>query len=344
MWLIVVDRLQQYSFAVLQTFSEDKVMASIEYFGNVGQASRIAVPDLTFLLPETDARVARVSGVSFLAALCMAFWFSIMEFAIHEINFTVDTPELLQTTVSFEQKKDVQKEIKKDTPPKPSQKPGGRAKPSGRGNPRVLNSRGVLELLAARTANPNQTAYDLMNDQKFASDVDKVLQNVSGLQTTGQTVLSGRRGKASGGFNEASVQGGTGGISGLIGGLIGDGGGAISTTARGNVREPLLREIDMGSGAASRSAADIMRVVRGRTPGLRHIYTRYLKQKPGFSGKVTLTFTISPGGQVIKINIRSSTTGFGDFDREILSQVRRWSFKKIKSGNTTVTIPFTFSE
>jgi len=344
MWLIVVDRLQQYSFAVLQTFSEDKVMASIEYFGNVGKTGQFVVQDLRYLLPDTDERVARVSGISFMAALCLAFWFSILEFAVHEINFTTVDQPLLDATVHVEQKKDVEKKVKQDTPPKSSQKPGGRPKSSGRGNPRALNSRGVLELLATRTANPNQTAYDLMNDQKFANDVDKVLQNVSGLQTTGKTVLGGRRGKATGDFNEASVQGGSGGISGLIDGLIGDGGGAISTTARGNVREPSLREIDMAAGGGSRSAADIMRVVRGRTPGLRHIYTRYLKQKPGFSGKVTLTFTISPGGQIVKINIRSSTTDFSNFDREILTQVKRWTFKKIKSGNTTVTIPFTFSE
>ncbi|MCK9182551.1 MAG: TonB family protein [Fibrobacteraceae bacterium] len=87
-----------------------------------------------------------------------------------------------------------------------------------------------------------------------------------------------------------------------------------------------------------------MKVVRQRTPGLRHIYNKYLKLQPGFAGKVTLRFTIAPGGDIISISIASSTTGYGDFDSEVKNTVSRWTFSKVKSGNTTVTIPFTFSE
>ncbi len=87
-----------------------------------------------------------------------------------------------------------------------------------------------------------------------------------------------------------------------------------------------------------------MKVVRQRTPGLRHIYNKFLKKKPGFQGKVTLKFTIAPGGEVISISIVSSTTGYGEFDAQVKSAVSRWTFSKVKSGNTTVTIPFTFTE
>ena len=105
-----------------------------------------------------------------------------------------------------------------------------------------------------------------------------------------------------------------------------------------------MRDIDMGAGGGSRSAADIMKVVRQRTPGLRHIYNKCLKKKPGFQGKVTLRFTIAPGGEIISISTVSSTTGYSEFDNEIKNAVSRWTFSKVKSGNTTVTIPFTFSE
>ena len=87
-----------------------------------------------------------------------------------------------------------------------------------------------------------------------------------------------------------------------------------------------------------------MKVVRQRTPGLRHIYNKYLKKQPGFAGKVTLRFTIAPGGDIISISIASSTTGYGEFDNAVKNTVKRWTFSKVKSGNTTVTIPFTFSE
>ncbi|HPW94183.1 MAG TPA: AgmX/PglI C-terminal domain-containing protein, partial [Fibrobacteraceae bacterium] len=134
------------------------------------------------------------------------------------------------------------------------------------------------------------------------------------------------------------------GIGDGLAGLLGGGGGGIATKARGSIKTPSERDIDMGAGGGSRSAADIMKVVRQRTPGLRHIYNKSLKKKPGFAGKVTLRFTIAPGGEVISISIASSTTGFSEFDNDVKSAVSRWTFSKVKSGNTTVTIPFTFSE
>ena len=138
-------------------------------------------------------------------------------------------------------------------------------------------------------------------------------------------------------YNEGYAEGGSGGIG---GGLAG-----IATKApKGFIKTPSERDIDMGAGGGSRSAADIMKVVRLRTPGLHRIYNKFLEKKPGFQGKVTLKFTIAPGGEVISISIASSTTGFGEFDGEIKTAVSHWKFSKVKSGNTTVTIPFTFSE
>jgi len=69
-----------------------------------------------------------------------------------------------------------------------------------------------------------------------------------------------------------------------------------------------------------------------------------LKQKPGFNGKVTLKFTIAPSGDIISIDIVSSTTGYSEFDNAIKDMVSKWKWKAIKSGNTTPTIPFSFTE
>ena len=113
---------------------------------------------------------------------------------------------------------------------------------------------------------------------------------------------------------------------------------------KGNMKTPSMKEIDMGSGGGSRSASDIMKVVKQRTPGLRHIYNKHLKKVPGFEGKVTMRFTIAPGGEIISISLVSSTTGNAAFDSDIKNAISRWTFGTIKSGNTTVTIPFTFTE
>ena len=142
---------------------------------------------------------------------------------------------------------------------------------------------------------------------------------------------------------EYSESGSEGEGVGLVG-LFGGGGGGIATKAKGNIKTPSTQDIDVKPQYGSRSAADIMKVVRQRTPGLRHIYNKFLKEKPGFKGKVVLKFTIAPGGEVISISVASSTTGYGEFDAAIKNAVGNWTFSRVKSGNTTVTIPFTFSE
>lgn len=68
-----------------------------------------------------------------------------------------------------------------------------------------------------------------------------------------------------------------GGIGDGLAGLFGGGDGGISTKAKGNIKTPSARDIDMGAGGGFRSAADIMKVVRQRTPGLRHIYNKFIK-------------------------------------------------------------------
>ena len=115
------------------------------------------------------------------------------------------------------------------------------------------------------------------------------------------------------------------GLAGLFGGE-----GGVATKAKGQIKTPTADEVDFVS--VSRSASDVMKVVRQRTPGLRHIYNKFLKKKPGFQGKVALKFMIAPGGEIISISIAYSTTNYGDFDDEIKSAVSRWKFNKIKSG------------
>ena len=301
-------------------------------------------PFIASLMPESDKKMGAIAGVSLVIALAMCIWASMYEQVVAEVVFDNADSVDLTTSMQIEQKEEKKEEKKKPEPKKPRKKAGGGGKPRGKGQPNAPQTRGVLKLLTAQTKNASAAAYDLMKNQKFTKDIDKVLKDVAGLQTTGKTVLGGRRGKADGGFNEGYAEGGSGGIGDGLAGLLGGGGGGIATKAKGSIKTPSMRDIDMGAGGGSRSAADIMKVVRQRTPGLRHIYNKCLKKKPGFQGKVTLKFTIAPGGEIISISNVSSTTGFPEFDTEIKNAVSRWTFSKVKSGNTTVTIPFTFSE
>ena len=311
----------------------------------VNKGKPVVDPLVAALMPESDKKMATIAGASVLVALGLSFLATTYELVVDEVIFdTSDTPDLVASMDLDKKEEEKKEEKKKEEPKKPRKKAGAGAKPRGKGQPNAPQTRGVLKLLAAQTKTATAGAYDLMKNQKFAKDLDKVLKDVAGLQTTGKTVLGGRRGKADGGFNEGYAEGGAGGIGDGLAGLFGGGGGGISTKAKGNIKTPSARDIDMGAGGGSRSAADIMKVVRQRTPGLRHIYNKFLKKKPGFQGKVTLKFTIAPGGEVISISIASSTTGYGEFDAAIKNAVHNWTFSKVKSGNTTVTIPFTFSE
>jgi TonB family protein len=300
-------------------------------------------PFVASLLPESDRRIASFVGIATILAFALSFWASMYEAAVDEIMFEEVASEDLAATMKIEEKKEEKKKEEKKAE-KPRKKAGGGGQPRGKGQPNAPQSRGVLKMLTAKTNKSNYSAYTLMKDQKFAKDIDKVLKNVAGLQTSGKTELGGRRGRADGAFNDGYAEGGSGGIGDMLGGLMGGGGGAISTKAKGSIKTPSERDIDMGSGGGSRSASEIMAVVRSRTPGLRHIYNKHLKLRPGFSGKVTLKFTIAPGGDVISIGIASSSTGYDEFDSEIKDAVSRWRWKAIKSGNVTVSIPFTFTE
>ena len=308
----------------------------------------IQTPDsfIASLLPDSDKKMVRIAGVSCLVAILLCFWATTYEVIINDTIF-VDTPTTeITATMNIIDKK----EEKKPDKPKQTQQEnihrkhqGYGGKPKGQGNPKAEIKRSVLHLLESQTANASADVYKLVN-QQFAKDIDKVIKNSNGLQVTGKTKIGEVRGKVSDGFNQGMFSGGSGGIGDDITNLISGSAGAISTKAMGNIKPPKDTDIEWGSGPSSRSAADIMKVVRQRTPGLRHIYNKYLKKKPGFQGKVTLKFTIAPGGEIISLSLVSSTTDYSEFDNEIKKSVGRWTFSKVKSGNTTVTIPFTFTE
>ena len=79
-----------------------------------------------------------------------------------------------------------------------------------------------------------------------------------------------------------------------------------------------------------------------RVPGLLHVYEKYLKKGHKFRGKITLKLTIAANGGVTDVSIVSSTTQNREFDAEIQQKMRSWVFHRVESGETTVTMPFTF--
>lgn len=128
----------------------------------------------------------------------------------------------------------------------------------------------------------------------------------------------------------------------LAGTLYGSGAEFIPTKANGSVKILDLSDLEIAPGS-SLEGNSLLLVIKQRTPGLRHLYNKFLKKKLGFEGTIVMTLSIVPDGSVSKVSVKSSTTEFKEFDEEIKTVVSRWKFEK-SDGTTSVTIPFEFSE
>lgn len=298
---------------------------------------------------ESDSRLGKFMGVCALMCGGILGWGMTTEYIIPvSLQYTNKGPDTSKVVMNLKDVEKVEKkdEKKKNAPPKPRKRSGGGGKPKGRGIPNAPITQAALAVISSRTSNSSLSSYDLLN-KKFARDLDKVMNNVSGLTKTGQTRLGARRGKTDGGFNEGYAVGGSGGVDDLLGGLWGGDAGPLGVTAKGGLglKAPSAADIDMGQESGQRSTESILRVIRQHTPGLRHTYNKHLKTNPGFKGKVTLRFSIAPSGSIVQLTIAGSTTGVSAFDEEIVNKVRSWRFEPIKGkANDVVTVPFTFSE
>lgn len=88
----------------------------------------------------------------------------------------------------------------------------------------LLDKGSVKYLAASSKPSPSFSTADV----KFTKDIDKVMKSVSGLHTTGKTVLGGRRGKSSAGFSEGAA--GSAGVSDGLAGLLGGSASMLSTS------------------------------------------------------------------------------------------------------------------
>lgn len=86
----------------------------------------------------------------------------------------------------------------------------------------------------------------------------------------------------------------------------------------------------------------ILRVLRSRTPGLRHIYKKYLKTNKTFEAKIWIKMTIDASGKIIKINVDSTTSKNDAFEKIALKKIKLWKFSEIKAGMTTIRFPLEF--
>ena len=131
---------------------------------------------------------------------------------------------------------------------------------------------------------------------------------------------------------------------------------SIKRKTNGAVSAPTSDEMK-SAGGDEHDKDSILKVIRQRTPGLRHIYNKHLRKNrakaclknsqdnfnPDFNGMVVFKLNINADGSVQKIEIQSSNTGNKDFDDEVKRALSRWKFPKLKSSEV-VTFPLVFFE
>lgn len=299
---------------------------------------------LLSLMPENDRPVKIATSIAIALGLSLSFWFSTLEFFIEPIFFEPPKDESMAVSMRL----DTPKPPQPITPPKkiaPPRNSSSTKKVQSQGNPKARQAIARLNLITSRSQSQHLSAYELFKNSNLNKDLDKVLKNMPRLTQQGTTVLGEPRGKANGTFNNGWSEGGSGGLGDALQSILGGPAQALTTKAiGGKLAPPRLNEISLGNSHGGRSASEIQQVVRARMPGLRHIYNKFLKTNPGLSGKVTLKFTISPSGQIVSCECVHHTTGLDAFAEQIRQTVARWTFRSVASGNTTVSIPFAFTE
>jgi len=109
-------------------------------------------------------------------------------------------------------------------------------------------------------------------------------------------------------------------------------------TATSDSKIPSEKSIDTSDGI-SRTGEEVEAVISANMRSVELIYREYLKHKLlNGDGEVELIFAIAPSGEIIKIDILSSTTGNADFDNAIKNKVATWKWKAIKSSDSTQVI------
>ena len=304
---------------------------------------------LLTLQPESDTLLGGICSTALGLGIALCLWFSSMEFLTPDILFASPETPMSAVTVKLpvpEKRKPAEARPEAKARPQSSPRPnsGQRQASQGQGS-RVPRPVVRLNLLTSLQAGSRHSAYETLKHTSIHQDIDKVMRNAPALVKDGHTQLGERRGRATGGFDGSYTEGTANGISDVIGGLLGGPASALATSAKGSrLMPPRLDQIDMGSGPSLRSASDIMAIVRARTPGLRHIYNQHLKRYTGLSGKISVRFVILPSGDLVSCELIDNSTGNAEFAQAILEAIGRWHFSAVRSGNTTVSLPFAFSE
>jgi TonB family protein len=152
-----------------------------------------------------------------------------------------------------------------------------------------------------------------------------------------RAVITSRAGAASGGINTASLSRNTGGS-----GLEGRSTTRVASTIGGDGAGSAAPAVRSGGGAASRSREEIELVFDKNKGAIFALYKRALRADPTLQGKLVLSLTIAPSGEVTGCEVVSSELSDPDFERKLVARVLMFRFEAKDVATVTTTKPIDF--
>ena len=166
-----------------------------------------------------------------------------------------------------------------------------------------VGSKGILGLLTSSPDNANASDILANSDQ---GNLNKVLNNVSGIQKNGNT-----RGLSSAPGQNKAIKGDRKEGQSDLGNMMDHRQKATSENLQrqSNYAEQKFSKIDEQEAAVSgkRNPDDITVIVNRHKASVQTCYQRELKRNPDLKGKLVVRFTISPQGKVTNVQLLSST-------------------------------------
>jgi TonB family protein len=219
--------------------------------------------------------------------------------------------------------------------------PAGVVSPPSASNTNPANL-GLLEVI--REAGMGRQGDELVNyvlGEELAAGLEEV--------TSANRTLSTGRGtqRSNGTAAKADVGGmlagnGTSGIDDLLQSDLGAVE-PVKLAKSGKVNVESLGRVSGGEEALGARSEESLRQVLTQNMGrLQYIFNKYLKTAPSMGGKLEVEVTIHPDGTVKNAVVLDSDFTNGDFEREILSAMRRWRYEPIASGEVKVVYPILF--
>ena len=152
-----------------------------------------------------------------------------------------------------------------------------------------------------------------------------------------RSVITSRAGAASGGINTATLSRNTAGT-----GLEGRSTTRVASTLGGDGAGSATPSVPSRGGAASRSREEIELVFDKNKGAIFALYKRALRADPTLQGKLVLSLTIAPSGEVTDCEVVSSELSDPAFERKLIARVMMFRFEARDVATVTTTKPIDF--